>query len=719
MESAASGHNNVIDQLPQQLASPLESSGASLSPANISLPLPSPATTSTPNSTTTPDAKVPIPRLQGVSDPSRPQPRTVRACAQCQRKKIKCDGAKPKCRFCERSGALCTYTKSKRESQQLRFQSFEQRINAYESLLQEIISQSNTQENRQSIQDAIHRRFQASPDFFQTLLAANSPLDQHIPLPRPGLSLRRMHQAWQADENRQTLALVQQPPIQVTSIQNWTSLVDDDVASHLLSLYFTWENPTWQLVDQFQFVHDLERGRTRFCSSLLVHILLFYGCSFSYNLTRITDRREEKVLGEKLYAAIQRLWHQDKDRNDLPTVQSSILIGLLCCTFGLDKIGTKYISLGAEMSSRLEIHKEHSPYFVWDIDDDPTAILNCQKLVSWAVLDIHALACQVYRRPPVLHAPPAVQLSQEEAALLDEGAEWRPYPFQTPVMQPFVYTASWVRSELVVIVHDIACFALKFPTSPLSNDDWDYGYTLHQRLLAWNAKLPWSVLPRHNTTPHIICLHLYYHATTVSLCEIFLQNQSSSPPPHPPPRFDPEPIKCQSLDTIGSLVLLFKHSHGWKSIPIVMLHYFCVAGIHAVSKLHPREPKWGLVLESAVVGLWHMSLGWGRLCKAFLRTIDLVLKTRMRGAGGGSKVQPSLVPPKVKAIFEQMSGSGGLWTNADAAALSAGYIVHHVPGIDTAADGGDGGGSRFKARALQELLLAMEELAVSPKEAGE
>ncbi|CEN61698.1 hypothetical protein ASPCAL08348 [Aspergillus calidoustus] len=502
--------NNVIDAPPPHLATPLDSPGTSGSFQFPTSNLPSLSPTTSPTSPATSDAnKVPIPRIP-VPETPRTQPRTVRACAQCQKKKTKCDGAKPKCRFCERSGAICTYTKSKRESQQLQFQSFEQRINAYESLLQEIISQNNTQDSRLSIQDAIRRRFQASPDFFSTLLAANSPLDQHIPLPRPGLSLRRMHQAWQANENRQALVLAQQPPVQVTSIEHWTSLVDDDVASHLLSLYFTWENPIWQLVDQNQFVHDLERGRTRFCSSLLVHILLFYGCvstshtwinsanspqSFSYNLTRITDRSEEKVLGDKLYAAIQRLWQQDKDRVDLPTVQSSILIGLLCCTFGLDKIGTQYITRGAEISARL------------------AAILNCQKLVSWAVFDIHALACQVYRKPPVLDEPPAVQFSQEEAALLDEGAEWCPYPIQSPVAQPFYYTASWVRSELVAIVHDIACFALKFPASTLNCDDWDYGHTLHQKLLSWNAKLPWSVLPRHNTTPHIICLQFVTRPT--------------------------------------------------------------------------------------------------------------------------------------------------------------------------------------------------------------
>ena len=54
------------------------------------------------------------------------------------------------------------------------------------------------------------------------------------------------------------MTLLQQPPVKTTSIEYWTTLVDNDVASHLLSLYFTWENPTWQLIDQTLFVHDLQ-----------------------------------------------------------------------------------------------------------------------------------------------------------------------------------------------------------------------------------------------------------------------------------------------------------------------------------------------------------------------------------------------------------------------------------------------------------------------------
>lgn len=90
--------------------------------------------------------------------------------------------------------------------------------------------------------------------------------------------------------------------------------------------------------------------------------------------------------------------------------------------------------------------------------------------------------------------------------MLDEGAGWRPYPFETSAMQPFFYTTAMVKSDLVTMVHDIARFALKFPASALSKEDCEYGSSMYQRLLNWKTMLPWSVLPKHNSTPHIICL---------------------------------------------------------------------------------------------------------------------------------------------------------------------------------------------------------------------
>ncbi|KAJ5757223.1 uncharacterized protein N7511_007405 [Penicillium nucicola] len=225
----------------------------------------------------------------------------------------------------------------------------------------------------------------------------------------------------------------------------------------------------------------------------------------------------------------------------------------------------------------------------------------------------------------------------------------------------------------------------------MTKEEQDYCYDLYERIVAWRASLPPSILPEQNTTPHIICLHFYHQATLISLSTLFTTkvNPTADLTDHP---IDFDHVKFEAMETLGSLILVFKHRHGWKSIPIVMLHYFCLGGVHATTQLDAHNPKWALVLEGCVVGLWHMSLGWGRLCKAFLRTIELVLKS--------SDPEPSLVPTKVTAIFKHLNSD--MWSATDVASLSADYIVQRVPSKGNAQTAGKG-----SDQTLENLIRAM------------
>ncbi|KAE8419679.1 Zn(II)2Cys6 transcription factor [Aspergillus pseudocaelatus] len=646
--------------------------------------------------------KIRIERLKTAAPVTAHRQRTSRACAPCHQRKTKCDGQKPQCKQCRQLAIPCIYMGSKRERQKWALESVQAKIQSYESLLQRIIIDSSEDPSKfKLIEELITRHFEGTPTILAPLLALGSPADRSPSPSKHGLSLYRMLAAWISHARSETQTLVQKPVIQITQIHRWTLLVNNDAASHLLSLYFTWENPTWQLIDKNVFIRDLERGHGKFCSPLLVTVLLFFGCSLSYNLDKITDRRMEKLLSKDLYAEIQRLWEIEKHLESLPTAQSSILIGLLCCTFGLDRFGTRYIMHGAQLCLDLGLQDEFPSYFYGDSPDEDGQLARCHKLVSWAVYDVQGLASQVYRKVPAWKEPPPVKFSPIEAAGLDAGIEWCPYPFMSPISQPFFVTAACFRSDLVTIVHQIAKFALRFPDEVMNNDDWEYGYQLYRKLLQWKAALPPVLLLENNTTPHVICLHEYYHATIASLCQVFCANLGSTDNQIPNPNeFDPYTIMSQALDDMGSLVLLFKRCHGWKSLPVVMLHYFCVAGVHSVSKLSAHEPKWSYVLEDCVVGLWHMSLGWGRLCTAFLRTIELVLKQ--------SNPDPSLVPSRVVEIFTKLN-EGALWTVTDISSLAADYVVHHVP---TRADSSSSPWSAYRSQGLQNLIHDMDNLSI-------
>lgn len=66
------------------------------------------------------------------------------------------------------------------------------------------------------------------------------------------------------------------PPYRVPA-KPWTEATDDnDLVSHLVSLYFTWDHPCAQFVDQGIFLEHMRRGDldSEFCSPLLVNSLL-------------------------------------------------------------------------------------------------------------------------------------------------------------------------------------------------------------------------------------------------------------------------------------------------------------------------------------------------------------------------------------------------------------------------------------------------------------
>ncbi|KAJ5457466.1 hypothetical protein N7475_008854 [Penicillium sp. IBT 31633x] len=500
----------------------------------------------------------------------------------------------------------------------MQLQSLQQKAQSYEGLLGEIISQATVQENI-SIQNVFKKHFEKSPEVFSELLASESMKKHYISMPSSRISLDYMFFEFVSEDGQFPRSILKEPPIKVNSIESWTSL------------------------------------------------------SFSYRLNHITDRREEKVLGHKLYDQIQLLWEKEKSNPSLPTIQSGILLGLLSCTFGLDRLGTQFIMHGAKSYTQQGLHipLDQSSYGKSSDkkrDLSPTEL--SQEMVSWAIFDLQALASQVYRKESPWSNPPPLRCSPEQAARLDENMEWTPYPFESPVSRPHYYTTLQFRSALAVIVNEIANFALKFPGPSMSSDDEDHCYQIYQRLVDWKASLPKSVSPEYNTTPHVLCLHFYYQATLLSLSNLFTSNSTSSLESDDQDigKIDFDLVTSEAMESIGSLVLLSKHRYGWKSIPIVMLHYFCVAGVHATSRLDENNPKWTLVLESCVVGLWHMSLGWGRLCKAFLRTIELVLKS--------NNPDPELIPIKVVAIFKHLNND--LWSATDLASLSADYVVQQV-----------------------------------------
>lgn len=89
------------------------------------------------------EGKIAIPRLPNEAPEINPY-RTISACSACREKKSKCNGRRPRCLNCIRLDRVCAYTGSKRDHQKLQLVSLQRKVEVYEELLGEIISQANT-----------------------------------------------------------------------------------------------------------------------------------------------------------------------------------------------------------------------------------------------------------------------------------------------------------------------------------------------------------------------------------------------------------------------------------------------------------------------------------------------------------------------------------------------------------------------------------------------
>lgn len=80
------------------------------------------------------------------------------------------------------------------------------------------------------------------------------------------------------------VARISDSPLYNVPASPWTSVTDDnDLVSHLVSVWFTWHHPFLCWIDRDSFLNDMREGKLdcRYCSPFLVNALLAEACPYS------------------------------------------------------------------------------------------------------------------------------------------------------------------------------------------------------------------------------------------------------------------------------------------------------------------------------------------------------------------------------------------------------------------------------------------------------
>ncbi|KAJ9650353.1 hypothetical protein H2198_010336 [Neophaeococcomyces mojaviensis] len=140
----------------------------------------------------------------------------------------------------------------------------------------------------------------------------------------------------------------------------WTNVTTNNLlVQHLLALYFCWEYPTFASLSKEHFLVDYDSGRHRYCSPLLVNVILAIGAKFSDFPEARENPDDPSTAGNHFFHEAQRLLGFE----DVPSVTTIQALNLM---------SLRQASCGNDMSSWH--HARHAMRIAIDLDlpnDDP------------------------------------------------------------------------------------------------------------------------------------------------------------------------------------------------------------------------------------------------------------------------------------------------------------------------------------------------------------
>lgn len=156
---------------------------------------------------------------------------------------------------------------------------------------------------------------------------------------------------------------------------------DPEFVEHLLSLYQCWVHPFYAFVSWDLFLHDMGRGRTEYCSSLLVNAMLSFACHYSDRPLARTDPTNSDTAGDYFYAEAKHMLEQI-DRPTLTTVQALGIMSLRETSAGRDSNGYQLAGRCVRMAIELGLHLSVVKNNVRSTEGE------VQKLTFWAVFNL-------------------------------------------------------------------------------------------------------------------------------------------------------------------------------------------------------------------------------------------------------------------------------------------------------------------------------------------
>ncbi|OCK74707.1 hypothetical protein K432DRAFT_409640 [Lepidopterella palustris CBS 459.81] len=300
--------------------------------------------------------------------------------------------------------------------------------------------------------------------------------------------------------------------------QPWTSVTDDfEFIEHLLSLYFSWQHSFFQNFPEKLFREDMVTGRTKYCSRVLVNALCAAGCLLSRRPEARRDPNDPKTAGLDFFDEAVALLNETQT----PSIPTTAALYLLCHVEGnRGQLSSLWMYAGrsSRMALDINLHLRSDKLPTDRLLDNERREETARVHAFWGCFIADQVTSFTLGRLPQIPTN-AITVDLPPISKEDDEEEWLAYDVpggKRPGARSTTFNQVAALSKIVNSTLQMFFAPAQVLSGSILLDEYN-------KYLQWYRRLPQIVSSIDNAPPHVLCLHMYYHAAVLLLFRPFLK----------------------------------------------------------------------------------------------------------------------------------------------------------------------------------------------------
>ncbi|OQD89012.1 hypothetical protein PENANT_c003G03705 [Penicillium antarcticum] len=334
---------------------------------------------------------------------------TSRACETCRQRRAKCDGVRPSCSRCLDRGVQCQYSTAE-DGRQPAPKSYVVMLRNKIELLERVLHSrgidpdaaiqllgKNDSPDREP--DAEWAEPCSNVDDLCTTFDGALTLDESLNFDQDGevryfgpTSGRLPFRSASKDLPKETQQT--ETPCTGNMDSGYTtqpcedtdflaeSLISDELKAHLVDLYFEWEQPWLQMVNE-QLFRDSMKDGGRYFSPLLLNCILAMGSRYCERLEIRSDPNDSNTAGRLFIKKAEQLIQNDLKWPKITTIQSLAILGMAYIAMGSDAAG--WLHQGMANRLALDMGLNMDPSVLSGAVALPAIEIELRRQIYWAL----------------------------------------------------------------------------------------------------------------------------------------------------------------------------------------------------------------------------------------------------------------------------------------------------------------------------------------------